>query len=219
MFGRFALTAALLAAALPAAASAATIQVESGTRGASISYFQPIGQTFTAIDNQLTSIGFQFQSLNPSNANDAITLTIRQGAGLTGSILATQSFTLPNSINSQTPVWFDIALANLGVTIGEAYTAVLTTTGSFRNAVTFGPNLNIYTGEPLTGDAYTGGTLVSQTVVDPFCTRTGSCDLNFRVSGVTVAGVPEPTTWAMLIAGFGLVGGAMRGRRKRAVLA
>jgi hypothetical protein len=30
----------------------------------------------------------------------------------------------------------------------------------------------------------------------------------------TVPAVPEPATWAMMIAGFGLVGGAMRRRRK-----
>ena len=29
---------------------------------------------------------------------------------------------------------------------------------------------------------------------------------------VTVGGVPEPASWAMMIAGFGLVGGAMRRR-------
>lgn len=217
--GRFAFTAALLAAALPVAAHAATIEAVSGVRGASITYFQPIGQSFTAIDSQLTSIGFQFQSLNPDRTNDPITLTIRAGAGLTGAVLATQNFTLPTSINSRTPVWFDIALANLGVTIGDQYTAVLTTTGSFRNAVTFGPDLNIYTGQPLSGDAYAGGQLYSQTPIDAFCTRTGTCDLNFRVSGVTPSAVPEPATWAMLIAGFGLAGGAMRTRRKAAVLA
>jgi hypothetical protein len=40
------------------------------------------------------------------------------------------------------------------------------------------------------------------------------------VSGGAVAAVPEPATWAMMIAGFGMVGGAMRfarGRRKVAV--
>lgn len=34
-----------------------------------------------------------------------------------------------------------------------------------------------------------------------------------------VPGVPEPTTWMMLIAGFGLVGGAARYRRKAATAA
>ena len=30
---------------------------------------------------------------------------------------------------------------------------------------------------------------------------------------LTIAAVPEPTSWAMLIAGFGLTGAAMRRRR------
>ncbi|WP_293859467.1 PEPxxWA-CTERM sorting domain-containing protein [Sphingomonas sp. SCN 67-18] len=35
----------------------------------------------------------------------------------------------------------------------------------------------------------------------------------FEIENVAFGAVPEPTTWAMLIAGFGLVGGAMRRRR------
>jgi hypothetical protein len=31
--------------------------------------------------------------------------------------------------------------------------------------------------------------------------------------------VPEPSTWAMMLAGFGLVGGAIRGSRRRLGLA
>jgi len=39
---------------------------------------------------------------------------------------------------------------------------------------------------------------------------------NFRVTAVnaTTGGVPEPTTWAMMLVGFGAVGGALRSRRK-----
>ncbi|PZO87467.1 MAG: hypothetical protein DI623_14690 [Sphingomonas sanxanigenens] len=33
------------------------------------------------------------------------------------------------------------------------------------------------------------------------------------------AGVPEPATWAMLVAGFGLTGFAMRRRTKRVAIA
>lgn len=33
------------------------------------------------------------------------------------------------------------------------------------------------------------------------------------LDGVSVAAVPEPATWAMMIFGFGLVGAAMRRRR------
>jgi PEP-CTERM motif len=36
---------------------------------------------------------------------------------------------------------------------------------------------------------------------------------NFRAEAVTLGAVPEPTTWMMLIAGFGFIGAALRGRR------
>ena len=39
---------------------------------------------------------------------------------------------------------------------------------------------------------------------------------NVRGGSLAVLGVPEPATWAMLIAGFGLVGGALRRRRPQA---
>ncbi len=40
---------------------------------------------------------------------------------------------------------------------------------------------------------------------------------NFKVVGMSVGAVPEPATWAMLLVGFGLVGGAMRSDRRRKV--
>lgn len=43
--------------------------------------------------------------------------------------------------------------------------------------------------------------------------------LNTGIDNVTVSFVPEPSAWALLIAGFGLIGGAMRARwRRRALL-
>ena len=46
-------------------------------------------------------------------------------------------------------------------------------------------------------------------------TNAGATTFNFELASATAA-VPEPATWAMMIAGFGLVGGAMR-RRKTSV--
>jgi hypothetical protein len=46
--------------------------------------------------------------------------------------------------------------------------------------------------------------------------RLGVAD-NFTFDGVTNA-VPEPASWALMIAGFGLAGGAARSRRRSAVL-
>lgn len=42
---------------------------------------------------------------------------------------------------------------------------------------------------------------------------TNSGQRAFEIENVAFGTVPEPATWAMLIAGFGLVGGAMRRRR------
>lgn len=38
---------------------------------------------------------------------------------------------------------------------------------------------------------------------------------NFKVSLVPLPAVPEPTTWAMLLVGFGVTGAALRYRRRR----
>jgi hypothetical protein len=54
-----------------------------------------------------------------------------------------------------------------------------------------------------------------------FAWTPGSNTVNFRFSAsdpgdhlrVLTAGVPEPATWAMMILGFGVIGGAMRARR------
>jgi len=45
--------------------------------------------------------------------------------------------------------------------------------------------------------------------------RASSSGYNYYYSrGVSVDAVPEPATWAMFIGGFGLIGGAMRSRKK-----
>lgn len=57
--------------------------------------------------------------------------------------------------------------------------------------------------------------------VDNFSVAGNRLDLSFRASSpgdyvrvLTASAVPEPESWAMMILGFGLVGGAMRRRRK-----
>ena len=46
--------------------------------------------------------------------------------------------------------------------------------------------------------------------------QTGA-DLSVDVTGAITSGVPEPTSWAMMLVGFGGLGAAMRSRRKQAV--
>ena len=203
-------------------ANAATLQVISGPTGqraVTLEAFGPVGQSFTAFDSVISSVGFQFESLNPTAANTPINLTLRSGSSLTGASLFSTSFTLPLSINGRMATWFDVAVPNWTVTTGQVYTLVMANTGgSFRNAVVLGPEININTGAVLGGDAYTGGmALFTTQPYQNFCVTSGICDLNFRITATTpvVAAVPEPTTWAMLVSGFGLAGFALRTAKRR----
>ena len=218
LLNRFVASAFLACAVTPAAA--ATLQVISGPTGqraVTLDAFGPVGQSFTAFDRVISSVGFQFNSLNPGQANAPISLRLLSGSTLSGAALFTTTFTLPTSINNTTATWFDIAVPNWTVTTGQSYTLVLAnTTSSFRNAVVLGPEININTGQVLGTDAYLGGTALFTTQpYQNFCTTSGICDLNFRITATTPA-VPEAATWTMLVAGFGIAGGAIRSSRRRA---
>jgi len=195
-----------------------TLEVVSGPTGQraiTVPTYGPLGQSFTAIDEHLTSFGFQFELFNPGSANSPFTFQLLAGEGLGGSVVTTKTFTLPTSINDRTATWFDFDLTGTDVTVGSKYTAVLSTS-SLRYGVVMGPEINIFTGQILGGDAYAGGKAVFTTVPYSNCTTTSDCDLNFRVSGYNdVTAVPEPAAWAMMIGGFGVAGGALR-RRKAA---
>ena len=59
-------------------------------------------------------------------------------------------------------------------------------------------------------------------VVDPFGLSSFECDnclnVRFVTSGVAIGNaVPEPASWAMMLGGFGAIGGAMRARRRTRV--
>ena len=210
---------ALTAAAIPAAAT--TLQVISGPTGqraVTFPAFGPVGQSFTAFDSQISSVGFQFNALNPSAANSSFTLSLLAGSALSGPALFTTSFTLPTSINNLTATWFDVALPNWAVTTSQSYTFALSTS-SARNGIVLGPEININTGQVLGGDAYTGGTaLFTNQPYQGFCETSGICDLNFRITASSPS-VPEPASWALMIGGFGVVGAAMRRRRTAAAFA
>ncbi|MBB6124472.1 PEPxxWA-CTERM sorting domain-containing protein [Sphingobium subterraneum] len=62
------------------------------------------------------------------------------------------------------------------------------------------------------GEIFTGISITTNPIF------TGFEDLRqVRLGGISTAAVPEPTTWAMMLAGFGAMGVAMRRRRKVAV--
>ncbi len=72
---------------------------------------------------------------------------------------------------------------------------------SFMGAALFNPS------SPASKYAYFNGATWSSTV-RPF---------GFRIGGEAASAAPEPASWAMMLGGFGLIGAAMRARRKVAV--
>lgn len=113
----------------------------------------------------------------------------------------------------------------LNVTAGQNYVAFLTTyytigTGQAQvsscNTFIGGPACAAANANPLLGRAITARALGANLDELSFGqVVNGSQDLTFSA---TVAAVPEPASWAMMILGFGLVGGAMRRRGRPSVI-
>ena len=218
-------TAAAFAATLllaPAAQAATTIEVAqgSGVRATTIPFVSYVGQVFTAAGDQILSFGFQVNTLNAGNANAPLTLTLYDGVGTGGTAITSVARTFTGIPATRTPTWIDFDLTGTELTTGAIYSALLTTTSS-RYGVVYGPDININTGQPVPGstDAYAGGRFLTGGAQTGICAGEGSiCDANFRYTYDNVAGVvPEPATWAMMIGGIGLAGGALRRRQRMAV--
>ena len=124
-------------------------------------------------------------------------------AGLTvgGSVLGL--LTIDGSLYSN-PSPNTVLLNALGVKIilNEQQTVQdATSTSMFTNAIHVFLSDYLLDGKLLNGDVILGH---SQASVNGF--------------GSPVGGVPEPDTWALMILGFGLIGGALRARHRKAVL-
>ena len=121
--------------------------------------------------------------------------------------------------------------------------------GSFSGSFTFSNTLaglyNIVLGTSSPGVTFSGASLTSPSgacssgcALSPFPDNTNlklanvvllaGTPFTFSLNGngtgaftgnVTISPTPEPATWAMMILGFGAIGMAMRGRRRRTVLA
>lgn len=98
----------------------------------------------------------------------------------------------------------NVSAANLFFTAGDSFAITLESLG--------GPSGN--GGWASAAAQYPGGTGVNRTSNSDAWQTSG--DLSFATY-VNTPAVPEPATWAMLIAGFGAVGGAMRRRVRVAV--
>ena len=105
--------------------------------------------------------------------------------------------------------------------------------GIWYNVIQGGGWLDFYTdgsGETFGNEASSDPTAAIFTTETPFFSFTGDNVLNVDVANGTTAvfaltnggslsisAVPEPATWAMMLIGFGMVGFALRARRKQNV--
>lgn len=113
-----------------------------------------------------------------------------------------------------------------GLTIGQTYTVNfdLSNRPGYSNILvdlSFG-GTSIFSLTPTNSwSSYSATFLASATTGDlVFSTNTGFGDHDAGLDNVSISGaVPEPATWAIMIAGFGLTGAALRRHRARMAIA
>ena len=137
-------------------------------------------------------------------------------------------FTIPDSLGTQTDVIGPTFSPRYGYPGGPVQSWAFGT-----NNIQGGGWLDFFTdgsGTNFGNEASTDPTAGFFTTLAPFFSFTGDNILNIVVANGTtelyaltnggtlsIAAVPEPATWAMMLIGFGMVGFALRGRRKQNV--
>jgi len=193
---KFALLAAAAMAVVASAAHAQTL-VDTGPGstldgGYVLSPDQGLAGKFTLAD--AATIG-SIEGYIGGNTGSALHIAIYSDGATPGSVLFSDDFTSGNA------GWQGISGEHWNLDAGS-YWAVFTSTSGYNWMSDGAPN-------PLA--AYSG-------LLDGGTYWTQGENLNFGVRVDAASGaVPEPASWALMLGGFGLVGGAMRSRRKAAV--
>lgn len=190
----------LLAAAVSVAATgtAKAAVIEHTTlfaQSSLISYWGPLGQSFSVQEGGLDSIALSFLRMNNVAVSD-VTISILDGLS-GGNLIAQRTFTPVAGTNFANQVYTTIDFTGTSLDIGSTYYLTLTTTNNHWGVVN---GRGTYEGG---GYFQTSGGNI---------TYPNTYDMNFRITTSPLAAVPEPASWAMLIMGFGLVGSALRRR-------
>lgn len=189
----------LVAALVSPMADAATIEQSAGQFDATVAAFDPIGQTFVAEDALLGQIAFAFSRNTNTPSDGLVTMTLYSGSGFAGASLGSEvmnlSGPLPGALDP--PQFIDFDFSGVGLTVGNTYTAAVTS-NDFSISVVYNGN-----------DAYANGLLL-ESGSSTLCTN--GCDLNFRV---TPAAAVVPLPAAAWLFGSGLLGLLGLVRRKK----
>ena len=176
-----------VAACFTGIAQAAPIVQDISSGSLQILAHSPMGQSFTAQDSGLNSFGLYFLTYNAHLGYSPLTVTIYDGAGFGGTVLG---YTVINPVAGSNG-WFDASF-NIATTANQIYTAGISTGTAY-----WGANIN------WAGNPYAGGTAFYHGA------EQSAADFRFRVNAV-----PEPETYAMLLAGLGLMGMVARRRKQ-----
>lgn len=113
--------------ALPVASRGVTVVTQPNSDvSMQVEYFEPLGQSFTAVGNTLLSFEFYLFPMNPFFANVSLTLDIRQGAGTGGAVLDTVTLNLADGYVGWAGSAFNVSLVT-----GQQYTATLDTSNPY----------------------------------------------------------------------------------------
>lgn len=191
------------AVALPGLTSTAVFRLSELSGGDGVSNFT--GWTFNIDDMKNTSSGIVTGSRLSVFGFDVD--PNRNGASATGVFAGVGSGAISNGLN------VEVCFRSGGGGAGCA--------GGGGGGLSIGESIAVVNLVPNTF-TLTFGSAQSQITLDKFIVRYQSIATDTGISdgsGIGTAAVPEPASWAMLIAGFGLVGAVMRRRQRAGALA
>jgi hypothetical protein len=156
-----------------------------------IGIYSPMGQTFTAEDSRISTIGFDVWEGTFGGPPEALTYNLLQGAGIGGDLLGSGSITLSNNFSG----YADVNFSSVTLTVGQVYTVLLS-----EPSDTYVVDRNFLSALPGYIN-YKGGDAIEQGLIQP------GTDLTFRIEPL-----PEPGVLALSTAGFIALGARLRSK-------